>query len=1058
MSDSVGKISLDLEVKSDLGKQISSMSGLIAKNLKTSLNAGTKTMFDGMKKSANDGVKSLDSGVKSTLKRMKNNLKNTMKSVFESMKEVKMPPIKFPKMGVMKPKNINIPKANTRRGPPEDIEKLKDMKIGKVQTLDITDRQIDNLRNKLKALNDQLDNTFNTKGRNKLEGTILSTEARMNSLIEKSIKLGAEITELDSKIMGTGTKSKGIGIASQNISKLGRNADGAKERIGRLSSSLTQLGFGAKRTSGHLGGTNSQLKMIIRSMVTWGMIFPLVIRGITAMATSLGQSLMTNQQFANSLAQIKSNLMVAFTPIFNAILPALNALMSALATATTYIASFISAIFGKTYQQSAQATKSLIGAKAAMGAYGNATEKAGKQAKKAQGSLMGFDEINSLNMDNGTDDADGGSGGGGGDDIPTLVAPPLDIAPVDSAMAELAQKVKKVFATIFQPFKNAWAKDGASVMAEVKRAVEATKDTFKNFYNVLATPPVQLFIENIARIGLSLIKLALSIYREFILPIINWFIDILPGAANGLNPILDAVRRFIDYLASNGELLRWICSLILGLVVAFKSFSIVSGIIGLIQGFIGVVQLVGAVVAGTVSLGVGGIAIIIAGIIGLIAMFVALYASSESFRNKVNEICSTIMEFLAPAFEFLKEKALDVWNNALVPFGAFLVDLWKTVLEPLAKIIGEILVIAFQAVMDIAKSLWENVLKPLASFIVDIFIKAIQGIIDIYNAWKPVIQAIIDIIKFLWNNVLKPFVKFIVDVFLSCFTNTFKAIGSLIDGLKKILSGVIDFIVGVFTGNWSRAWDGIKQIFSGVWDIITGILKAFDNFLNYIFTADWSKGFGVLGHILNGFFASVRQIWNGIKQVFTGIVNFISGVFTGNWSKAWTGVKQIFKGIWDTFVGIAKSPINMIVGLINGMISAINVAIRGINKLKWDVPDWVPLIGGQHWGFNISEIGSVPYLAKGGVIDSPTLAMVGEAGREAVVPLENNTGWKDEIGSMVANAVLSAMQFSGGSSNSNSNNGDIILQIDGTTFARVINPYAAKENQRLGNSMVIKTV
>lgn len=1048
MSDSVGKISLDLEVKSDLGKQISSMSGLIAKNLKTSLNAGTKTMFDGMKKSANDGVKSLDSGVKSTLKRMKNNLKNTMKSVFESMKEVKMPPIKFPKMDVMKPKTVNIPKANTRRGPPEDIEKLKDMKLGKVQTLDITDRQIDNLRNKLKTLNDQLNNTFNTKGRNKLEGTILSTEARMNSLIEKSIKLGVEITELDSKITGVGTRSNGIGIASQNISKLGRNADGANGKLSRLSNALTQLGFGAKRMSSHLGGANSQIKMIIRSMVTWGMIFPLVIRGITAMATSLGQSLMTNQQFANSLAQIKSNLSVAFTPIFNAILPALNALMSALATATTYIASFISAIFGKTYKQSAQATKGLIGAKAAMGAYGNATEKAGKQAKKAQGSLMGFDEINSLNMDNGADDADGGSGGGGGGDIPTLVTPPLNIAPVDSAMAELAQKVKKILATIFQPFKNAWAKDGASVMVEVRRAVEATKDTFKNFYNVLATPPVQLFIENIARIGLSLIKLALSIYREFILPIINWFIELLPGAANGLNPILDAVRRFIDYLSSNGEILRWICSLILGLVVAFKTLVIALQVIKWIEGISTVLEI----------LATNPIILVIAAIAALIAMFVALYASSESFRNKVNEICSTIMEFLAPAFEFLKEKALDVWNNALVPFGAFLVDLWKTVLEPLAKIIGEILVIAFQAVIDIAKSLWENVLKPLASFIVDIFIKAIQGIIDIYNAWKPVIQAIIDIIKFLWNNVLKPFVKFIVDVFLSCFTNTFKAIGSLINGLKKILSGVIDFIVGVFTGDWSRAWDGIKQIFSGIWDIITGILKAFDNFLNYIFTADWSKGFGVLGHILNGFFASVKQIWNGIKQVFTGIVNFVSGVFTGNWSKAWTGVKQIFKGIWDTFVGIAKSPINMIIGLINGMISAINVAIRGINKLKWDVPNWVPIIGGQKWGFNISEIGSVPYLAKGGVIDSPTLAMVGEAGREAVVPLENNTGWKDEIGSMVANAVLSAMQFSGGSSNSNSNNGDIILQIDGTTFARVINPYAAKENQRLGNSMIIKTV
>ncbi|WP_346893505.1 hypothetical protein [Clostridium sp. UBA871] len=949
MSDSVGKISLDLEVKSDLGKQISSMSGLIAKNLKTSLNSGTKTMFDGMKKSANDGVKSLDSGVKSTLKIMKNNLKNTMKSVFESMKEVKMPPIKFPnKMDVMKPKTTNIPKANTRRGPPEDIEKLKDMKIGKVQTLDITDRQIDNLRNKLKTLNDQLNNTFNTKGRNKLEGTILSTEARMNSLIEKSIRLGSEITELDSKITGVGTRSNGIGIASQNISKLGRNAVGANGRLSRLSNALTQLGLGAKRTSSHLGGTNSQLKMIIRSMVTWGMIFPLVIRGITAMATSLGQSLMTNQQFANSLAQIKSNLMVAFMPIYQAILPAINALMSALATATTYIASFISAIFGKTYQQSAQATQGLIGAKAAMGAYGNATEKAGKQAKKAQGSLAGFDEINTLNMDNGSDNADGGSGGGGGD-IPTLVAPPLDIAPVDSAMAELAQKVKRVFATIFQPFKNAWAKDGASVMAEVKRAVEATKDTFKNFYNVLSTPPVQLFIENIARIGLSLIKLALSIYREFILPIINWFISILPGAANGLNPILDAVRRFIDYLASNGELLRWICSLILGIVVAFKTLVIALQVIKWIEGISTVLEI----------LATNPIILVIAAIAALIAMFVALYASSESFRNKVNEICSAIMEFLAPAFEFLKEKAMDVWNNALVPFGAFLIDLWKTVLAPLAKIIGEILVIAFQAVMDIAKSLWSNVLKPLADFIVSIFIKAIQGIIEIYKAWKPVIQVIIDIILFLWNNVLKPLVKFIVSVFLSIFKDAFKTIGSLIGDLKRIFGGIIDFITGVFTGNWAKAWRGVTDIFGGI--------------------------MGGLGKIL-------------------------------------------------------KYPLNAVISLING-------AIGGINSLSIDIPDWVPKYGGSHFGLSIPKI---PYLAKGGILDSPTLAMVGEAGKEAVVPLENNTGGLD----LLASKLLERMPQ--GNSDNGFGDGDLILQVDGSVIGKVALKQLRKM-QRQGNITLIPT-
>jgi phage-related protein len=954
MSDSVGKISLDLEVKSDLGKQISSISGIIAKNLKTSLNTGTKSMFDGMKRNANSSVKSLDSGIKSTLSKMKTNLKSTMKSVFESVKNTKLPPIKFSKTEVPKPNVVNIPKANNFRGPPKrksiDKEVLTTQIESTARELDVVNARIEQQRQKLSQLRESFRDTFNIPSKNKIQEQMLKTEASISGLITKSDKLGFKLADLDARLGAVGTVKaiSGVNSLSNATANASKGSSTAMENLNRFSSSLNQLGISSKKTSGNIGGTNSQLKMIIRSMITWGMIFPLVIRGISAMATSLGQSLMTNQQFANSLAQIKTNLMVAFMPIYNAILPAINALMSALATLTTYIASFISALFGKTYQQSVEATQGLIDAKAAMGAYGESAKKAGKDAKDALG-LAGFDEINALNSQKDSGDSDGGGG-----NVPTLVAPPLDISPVDSVMSELAEKVKKVFATIFQPFKNAWAKDGASVILAMKKSIDATKDTFKRFYNVLETPPVQLFIENISRIGLSLIKLALSIYREFILPIIDWFISLLPVAANGLNPILDAVRRFIDYLASNGELLRWIISLVLGVVAGFKTLVI------LVEVAKWIVKVKEALTVLWTLLMANPIILIIAGIVALVVAFMSLYASSETFRNKINEIGSAIMDFLAPAFEFLKEKALQVWNDALVPFGEFLLDLWKTVLEPLTKIIGDVLVMAFKAVMDIVKSLWEGVLQPLVSFIVDIFIKAIQGIIDIYEAWKPAIQMIIDILLFLWDNVLKPLVNFIINVFLDSFRNTFKTIGSLIDNLKRILGGIIDFVAGVFTGDWSRAWNGVKDIFGGI--------------------------MGGLGTLI-------------------------------------------------------KSPLNAVISLVNS-------AIGGINSISVDIPDWVPMFGGSHFGLSLPNI---PYLAKGGIIDSPTLAMVGEAGKEAVVPLENNTQGLDLLASKL-------MERLGGVNTSSSNNsfgdGDLILQIDGSVIGKVALKQLRKM-QRQGNITLI---
>lgn len=166
---------------------------------------------------------------------------------------------------------------------------------------------------------------------------------------------------------------------------------------------------------------------------------------------------------------------------------------------------------------------------------------------------------------------------------------------------------------------------------------------------------------------------------------------------------------------------------------------------------------------------------------------------------------------------------------------------------------------------------------------------------------------------------------------------------------------------------------------------------------------------GGMFEILVAMLQNFKNIWSGILDIFKGIVMFISGVFTGDWKKAWEGIKLIFKGIWDSFIGIVKSPINIILGFINSMINGINAVIRGMNKIKFDAPWWVPVIGGKSFGINIPTMGNIPYLANGGVATGPTLAMIGE-GRydEGVVPLGNSpqfANMKQEIANAVADAI-----------------------------------------------------
>ena len=124
----------------------------------------------------------------------------------------------------------------------------------------------------------------------------------------------------------------------------------------------------------------------------------------------------------------------------------------------------------------------------------------------------------------------------------------------------------------------------------------------------------------------------------------------------------------------------------------------------------------------------------------------------------------------------------------------------------------------------------------------------------------------------------------------------------------------------------------------------------------------------------------------------------------------------------------------------------INSAISGLNRISVDIPSWVPGFGGKTFGLSIPKI---PYLAKGGIIDSPTLAMVGEAGKEAVVPLENNKGGLRELASL-----LLAEMNPKNSNNDNFGDGDLILQIDGSVIGKVALKQLRKM-QRQGNITLI---
>lgn len=210
-------------------------------------------------------------------------------------------------------------------------------------------------------------------------------------------------------------------------------------------------------------------------------------------------------------------------------------------------------------------------------------------------------------------------------------------------------------------------------------------------------------------------------------------------------------------------------------------------------------------------------------------------------------------------------------------------------------------------------------------------------------------------------------------------------VNELWSNLKEIFSGVKDAVKDLWDNHLKPLWeDSLKPLFKSLGDVFSGLWDTISTVIGWVV--------GILGGTLLTAFTStfgsiletVITVIGGVSDALNGILTFISGVFSGNWKKAWEGIKLAFKGVWDALTGIAKAPLNMIIGFINGALKAItsgvNTVIRNINKLSWKVPDWVPLIGGQQWGFHFSTLNApqIPLLANGGVIEQPTVAMMGE--------------------------------------------------------------------------------
>lgn len=356
--------------------------------------------------------------------------------------------------------------------------------------------------------------------------------------------------------------------------------------------------------------------------------------------------------------------------------------------------------------------------------------------------------------------------------------------------------------------------------------------------------------------------------------------------------------------------------------------------------------------------------------------------------------------------------------TALIDMVVYLLEHIGEILQPIIEALPDIIVSIITALMDNLPTLIDGLISFILA-VVEAIPQIIMGLIEaLPTIIEKVITGLIECIPQLIAGLIELVIQLVIhlpEIIIGLIEAIPKIVVSVAQALVEAGPKIWEAFTEIFSKAWtkiqeifapvaewfgnmfSKAWEGIQAIwnnvvsfFQGIWQGICNAFSAVGDWFKGVFEGAWN-GIKSIWESVTGFF---KGIWDGIVGIFSGVGEWFSNIWNAAVSgvkNAWNGIKEWFSNLWDGIWNVIKTPINWIIG-------AINAIIDGLNMISIDIPDWVPLIGGQHWGFSLDHIAE---LAEGGVVDRPTPAIFGERGAEAVVPLENNTGWINRIAKQI---------------------------------------------------------
>lgn len=754
------------------------------------------------------------------------------------------------------------------------------------------------------------------------------------------------------------------------------------------------------------------------------------------LSAASGDFIRTSDSWANQvrvmqlqLQSLKATVGQGLINLFTPVLRVINILLGKLATLANAFKSFTELITGKkSYGQTGTSGAGLAGTDAIADTadqYGDAANNAEKLAdatndtadatkkatKAAKGYLSPLDEINNYSTDKSTDSSSKvpGATGGLADQMKDAVQN-VDygkLAEGETVLDKMSKPLKKIIDR-FKQLAKLIAKgfwdglgDYEPILDGIKKDLDSIwkslKDIFtdsevakaaNNFFDSFAYAIGQV-AGSFARIGLTIAQNIIGGIEKFLKQntqrIKNYLIDMFNIGSEIAQIGGNLAVAFADVFGE--ETAQQITANLIGIfteigmVLTETAAKLGRDILNMIaQPFIDNKDILKSAIEG--SLGV--IETVTSGVLTVVQNL------SDAISRLYDEHVKPFFDSIANGLSSIFETLITGYNTYVLPVLQGLAEQFKGLLEgPLGDAILKIETFLGKLI-DSLKLLWESVLVPLINWIIANLL--------------PVVAEIINVVGTVTIKVMKSLIKIIGDV-------------------ADTLSGIIDFLVGVFTGDWELAWQGIKEIadgawsfikdvVSGAWEIIKTVTKGALSIIKSIISTAWnaikaltSTIWNAIKKTLSGLWSSLKStastvfnaiktkvasVWDSVKnktsQVWENVTTFVSNkveaiknAIINKFNAARDAVRSAFEGIVD----FIKAPINQAISIVNNAVGMINNAIGGIESAfsfgPWTVP--TPF-GSKTIGFHATfpRIGTIPYLASGAVIPprSEFLAVLGD--------------------------------------------------------------------------------